>query len=138
MIFVTDKIQIPEKELHFQFVRSSGPGGQNVNKVNSKAQLKWNVAASALAPEVKDRFLAQFGGRVSSAGDVQVQSDRYRDRLRNQEDCLEKLREMILSVAFPPKKRKKTRPTFSSQQKRLGSKKKNSQKKQGRSGGSWE
>ena len=111
MIHVSAEIRIPEAELTFTFVRSSGPGGQAVNKVNSKAQLRWNfLESTSLPPAVRDRFLSGYGSRLTQAGDLLISSDRFRDRLQNRRDCLEKLRAMLASVAEEPKKRKKTRP----------------------------
>src|SRR5438132_7573531 len=98
-------ISIPPDELHFQFAKSSGPGGQNVNKVNSKAVLHWNPTASGGLPEpVRARFLARFGGRLTGEGYLVITSQRNRDQGRNAADCLEKLREMLLAVATAPKK----------------------------------
>lgn len=126
-------IQLPQDELHFTYVRSSGAGGQNVNKVNSKAVLRWNpVQSRALAHDIRERFLARFGSRLTADGDLVVMSDRHRDQGRNAADCLEKLREMIASVWRPPKKRKATKPTFGSKVRRLKSKRAQSEKKQNR------
>src|SRR6478672_8286326 len=109
MLDVTSKIQIPDAELQFTYVRSSGPGGQNVNKVSSKAVLRWRVITSAaLPPEVRSRFLARYKSRLTTEGDLLISSQRYRDQGRNIEDAREKLREMILAVAVPPKRRRPT------------------------------
>ena len=139
MLFVTNEIRIPLAELHFDFVRSSGPGGQNVNKVNSKAQLRWNFVRSTSLPEAaRVRFLARFGTRVTNAGEVIVMSDRFRDRIRNQEDCLEKLRLLLLEIVPSPKARKKTKPTRASQKKSRESKRRLGDKKRGRTKKSWD
>ena len=139
MLIISREIQIPESELKFQFARSSGPGGQNVNKVNSKAQLRWDIHQSAAIPEeVKARFVANFPGQVSADGVVGLQSDRHRDRLRNQQDCLDKLRAMLLTALVPPKKRKKTKPTRASRERRLGGKRMQSEKKRGRGARGWD
>lgn len=127
------RFTIPQDELIFTYARSSGAGGQNVNKVNSKAVLRWNLGSSrALPDDVKNRFLHRYGNRLTADGELVVMSDRFRDQGRNAADCLEKLREMIASVATPPKKRKATRPTFGSKIRRLKSKRENSEKKQSR------
>lgn len=127
------RFSIPREELHFTYARSSGSGGQNVNKVNSKAVLRWNAAETLSLPaEVKHRFLSRFGGKLTSDGEIVITSERHRDQGRNASDCLEKLHEMIQSVAVAPKKRKATRPTFGSKQRRLKSKKEHSEKKQNR------
>jgi ribosome-associated protein len=127
------EISLPQNELEFTYVRSSGAGGQNVNKVSSKAVLRWNPTTTAAIPfGVKQRFLERFGNKLTSTGDLIVSSDRHRDQGRNTADCLEKLKEMIASVWFPPKKRKPTKPTYGSKQRRLKSKKLHSEKKQNR------
>lgn len=139
MLFVTSFIQIPEDELEFTFVRSSGPGGQAVNKVSSKARLRWNPhSSSALRWDVRARFLERFGNKLTETGDLVLASDRFRDRLQNRDDCLEKLKEMLLAVAYPPKVRKATKPTYGSQQRRIKAKKERQQKKKGRGKVSWE
>jgi ribosome-associated protein len=126
-------ISLPQEELIFTYARSSGAGGQNVNKVNSKAILRWNPRMSrALSEGVRERFLARYGNRLTADGDLIVMSDRFRDQGRNAADCLEKLREMIATVATPPKKRRATKPTFGSKVRRLKSKREHSEKKQNR------
>lgn len=133
MLEVTSRIQIPLEEFEFTYARSSGPGGQNVNKVNSKAQLRWPFMQSAsLPPDVRERFLKQFGGKLTADGDLLIVSQRYRDQGRNVEDCLEKLRDMIRSVALAPKKRRPTKPSRAAKERRLKSKQEVSQKKQQR------
>lgn len=132
-LIVSPHIHIPERELEISFARSSGPGGQNVNKVNSKAVLRWNVTHSPSLPEaVRERFLARFASRVTAMGDVVLTSDRFRDQGRNTEDCIEKLRELLMAVAHPPKQRKRTKPTRASRERRLRAKGHHSQKKKSR------
>lgn len=139
MLFVTSFIQIPEDEIEFTFVRSSGPGGQAVNKVSSKARLRWNPHASqALRWDVRARFLERFGNKLTETGDLVLASDRFRDRLQNRDDCLDKLKEMLLAVAYPPKIRKATKPTYGSQQRRIKAKKERKDVKKGRGKISWE
>lgn len=133
MITLTPGITIADSELEFSFVRSSGPGGQNVNKVNSKAILRWSAGTSAaLAPAVRARFLARYGGLLTAEGEIVLASDRFRDQPRNREDCLQKLRAMVLQVAHAPKARRKTRPTRASQKRRHESKQRRSQTKRQR------
>ncbi len=133
MLVVTSGITIPDDELHFTYARSSGPGGQNVNKVNSKAVLRWPFRANTSVPEeVKARFSARFGTRITVDGDVVIQSDRYRDQGRNNEDCLDKLKEMLLAVAVPPKKRRPTKPSRASKERRLKTKTEQGAKKKSR------
>jgi ribosome-associated protein len=94
-----------------------------VNKVSSKAVLRWPVTASPSLPEdVRQRFLERFGNRVTTEGELVLSSERFRDQKRNQEDCLEKLRAMLLDVAVPPKERRPTKPTRGSQRRRLQNK----------------
>jgi len=127
---VSSRIQIPRSEFQFTFVRSSGPGGQNVNKVNSKAVLRWPLAASpALPPDVRDRFLTRYGSRLTSEGELIVSSQRFRDQGRNIDDCLEKLAAMLGEVARPPRRRRPTKPSKSAVQKRLTTKQAHSRKK---------
>jgi ribosome-associated protein len=131
---INSQIAIPRNELRFSFVRSSGPGGQNVNKVASKAVLRWSVAASPSLPEeVRRRFLARHARRINDRGELVLSSQRYRDQGRNIEDCLEKLRSLILSVAKTPRPRKTTRPTKASREARLSQKRAAAEKKRRRS-----
>jgi ribosome-associated protein len=133
MLFVPPNIRIADDELKFTFVRSSGPGGQNVNKVNSKAVLRWNVrASSGVADAVRQRFISRFGGRLTESGDLVLASQRFRDQKRNEDDCLEKLRAMLAAVAHPPKRRRKTKPTRASVERRKVQKRETSHKKQRR------
>jgi ribosome-associated protein len=135
MLQVNSRIAIADDELQWSFVRSSGPGGQNVNKVASKAVLRWNLAGSPGVPdEIKARLQAQNPGRVNEAGEVVLTSQRFRDQLRNKEDCLSKLREMILQAAARPKKRRPTKPSRAAKERRLQEKKRRSSRKTGRRG----
>ncbi|HET6880823.1 MAG TPA: alternative ribosome rescue aminoacyl-tRNA hydrolase ArfB [Pirellulales bacterium] len=130
---VDNRLRVPLEEFEFSFARSSGPGGQNVNKVNSKALLRWPVTVSPSLPEaVRQRFLTRYRNRVTAEGDVLVSSQRFRDQARNVDDCLDKLREMLAAVAAPPTRRKRTRPTRASVKRRLENKRRKSEKKQGR------
>ena len=130
MLVVTDRIQVPQKELQFTYARSQGPGGQNVNKVNTKATLRWPVINNESLPEdVRRRFLARYKHKITSDGDLLITSQRFRDRGRNVADCLEKLRRLIAAVATAPKKRRPTKPTKGSKVRRRKSKEATSQKK---------
>src|SRR5437879_9798354 len=112
MFEITAQLRIPDGELQWSFVRSGGPGGQNVNKVASKAVLRWNLAASPSLPEhVKLRLKTLQRRRVTGEGELVLTSQRYRDQERNREDCLQKLREMIAEAAPLPKPRRAKRPT---------------------------
>jgi ribosome-associated protein len=133
MFVITRQIQIPLAEFEITFARSSGPGGQNVNKVNSKATLRWAVQTSRGLPEaVRERFLQKYGNRLTTEGELLVTSQRFRDAPRNSQDCLEKLRAMLLAVAHPPKRRRPTRPTRGSVERRLQGKRRQSAAKQDR------
>lgn len=124
MIFVRPGVAVGEAELAITYVRSSGPGGQNVNKTSTKAVVRWNVrSAPNLRDDVKARFLARFASRVTDAGDVLITSDRYRDQPRNLEDCLAKLRAMLEEVAVAPVPRRKTRPGRAARERRILAKK---------------
>src|SRR5262245_48955670 len=132
-MFVPPDIHIDDEELRFTFVRSSGPGGQNVNKVNSKAVLRWNVvAAVGLPTAVRDRFVSRFKNKLTGDGELVITSQRFRDQKRNEVDCREKLRAMLEAVARPPKRRKNTRPTRASIERRKQQKRETSLRKQGR------
>jgi len=133
MLKVTQDIQIPLREFEFSYARSPGPGGQNVNKVNSKAVLKWKVGSTKHLPfGVRQRFVAKYKRRISKNGELVLSSHRFRDQGRNVADCLSKLREMIESVRLAPKPRKKTKPSKRSKQRRLDGKKRNSATKKNR------
>jgi ribosome-associated protein len=127
MLNITESIRIPQTEFEWSFVRSAGPGGQNVNKVASKAVLRWNVATSPSLPDdVRGRLQAQQRWKMTLAGDLIITSQRYRDQERNKEDCLEKLREYITQAAIVPKSRKKAKPTRASRERRLAAKRRRS------------
>jgi ribosome-associated protein len=131
MLVVNEEIQVPLRELNFSFARSSGPGGQNVNKLNTKATLRWDVQATSCLPEdVKQRFFAQYRRRITKEGQLVLASQRFRDQGRNVADCLEKLRQLILTVALRPKLRKPTKPTKASRTRRLNDKQANARRKQ--------
>jgi len=132
-LVVNSRLLIPSKELSLSFARSAGPGGQNVNKVNSKAVLHWNVVNSPSLPAgVKARFIQRFPQRVNHLGEVVLASDRHRDQPRNIGDCYEKLRQLILAVLVAERPRKQTRPTRGSVQRRLQTKRHLTQRKQRR------
>ena len=128
-----DQLAIHRRELQFTFVRSSGPGGQNVNKVASKAMLRWDVRNSSALPEaVRGRFLTRAARQINDRGVLVLTSQRYRDQRRNIDDCLQKLRALVLAAVPPPKRRKKTKPTRASKEDRLGQKRANAEKKRRR------
>ncbi len=127
------RIFIPASELHWSFARSSGQGGQNVNKVSSKAVLKFNILqTSILDDEAKERAQKLFVTRINELGEIVIMSERFRDQPRNKADCLAKLHDILLKASERPKVRKKTKPTKSSQKRRLEHKKQHSEKKRSR------
>jgi len=130
---VNAQIAIPRREIHFSFVRSSGPGGQNVNKVASKAVLRWPVAASpSLTDEIKLRLATKLGRRINDRGELVLARQRYRDQAKNVADCLTKLRELIAEAVKVPKKRKRTRLPKAAREARLKQKRSTGEKKRGR------
>ena len=136
MLEISSTLTIPDDDLRFKFSRSSGPGGQNVNKVSSKATLHFSVRHSlALPPGVRQRFIQKFGSRLTNEGDVVITSQESRDQPKNIDSCLEKLRLMVLEVLHPPKKRRATKPSKGSKIRRVEAKKRRSQVKEGRKRG---
>jgi ribosome-associated protein len=133
MLEISDRIRIPDEEFSWSFVRSGGPGGQNVNKVASKAVLRWNfVASPSLPDDIKARLQQQQRRRITSDGDLLLTSQRYRDQERNRLDCLDKLAEMLRAAAVVPKKRRKTKPSRGAHERRLAAKKRRSALKSSR------
>jgi len=132
-LVVNADIIIPAGELQLSFARSAGPGGQNVNKVSSKAVLRWQVVATASLPEaVRRRFVTRYANRINVAGELVLSSDEYREQPRNTAACMERLRTMILAVLVPPRRRVKTRPPRAAVERRIKSKQQTSEKKQRR------
>lgn len=124
---------IPHSELHLTYSRSGGAGGQNINKVNTKATLHWNARETTALPlDVKERFLKKFAKRINDEGFITLVSQEHRTQNLNTSAVIKKLQDMIQSVALPPKKRVATKPTKSSVQKRLLAKKIHGEKKKGR------
>ena len=120
MPVITATLSIPDTELDWSFSRSSGPGGQNVNKVSSKATLFWDVAQSPSLPNVvRQRFLEAFRNKINKQGQLVLSSQRFREQPRNVRACLEKLQELLTLVESPPRRRKKTRPPRSATERRF-------------------
>ena len=133
MLEVTNGIRVPLDEFEWSFARSGGPGGQNVNKVASKAVLRWDFERSPSVPDdVKARFRERFPSRLTTEGEVVLASELTRDQGRNREDCLAKLAGLLRAVARPPKVRRPTKPTKGSQRRRVEAKRRQSVRKAGR------
>jgi ribosome-associated protein len=117
---ITEELRIPLTEFDFAYVRSSGPGGQNVNKVNSQVQLAWDLTGNTSLPaEALERLKRLQRGRITKAGVLRIAGQRYRDRERNKQDCLERLRTMIVAALEVPKKRRPTRTPRRAKEQRL-------------------
>ncbi len=130
---ITDAIQVPDGELIFTFARSGGPGGQNVNKVASKAVLHWNLAANTSLPaDVRERLRARQRRRITTEGKLVIQGQRFRDQAKNIEDCRARLREMILDALSAPRPRRPTKPSRGSKERRMAAKRQQAQRKAGR------
>ncbi|MGH8041804.1 MAG: alternative ribosome rescue aminoacyl-tRNA hydrolase ArfB [Rudaea sp.] len=137
MLEIASALRIPEAELVESFVRASGPGGQNVNKVASAVELRFDVAHSPSLPAaLRTRLLARRDRRLSAAGVLVIQANRFRDQARNREDARARLAEILRVALHVPKRRVATKPTRASQERRIASKKKRAQHKRGR-GKSW-
>lgn len=122
-LFVNNAIAVPLAEIEFTFARSGGPGGQNVNKVNSKAQMRWRVTETESLPgDVQERFISKFAKRINNEGDLIIASQEHRDQASNVDACLEKLREMLTEVAVAPEPRRATKPSRAAKRRRVESK----------------
>ena len=131
MIRITRSIAISEGEVHEDFVRASGPGGQNVNKVATAVQLRFDVRSSPSLPEdVRERLIEQAGARITADGVLIIVARRFRTQERNREDALGRFVEMIRRAARKPKSRRRTRPTQASRRRRLEGKRRASKTKQ--------
>lgn len=130
MIRVTDAIAIDEREIQEDFVRSSGPGGQNVNKVATAVQLRFDVAnCPSLPDDVRERLIRLAGKRITAGGVLIVEARRFRTQSANRRDALDRLVKLIVRAASKPKTRRRTRPTLASRQRRLETKRRQGQAK---------
>ncbi len=130
MIPITASLSIDESEIHEDFVRASGPGGQNVNKVATSVQLRFDAANSRSLPEeVRQRLIVLAGNRITADGVLIIEARRFRTQARNREDATARLVELIRSAAQKPIIRRKTRPTLASKERRLESKRRGAENK---------
>ncbi|QDU37798.1 Peptidyl-tRNA hydrolase ArfB [Maioricimonas rarisocia] len=132
-LIVNRRIRIPLSEFEFIYSRSSGPGGQNVNKLNTRVQLRWRVTETASLPEeVRARLIEQNSNRITTEGDLMIASQRFREQKRNQRDCLDRLQEIVEKACHRRKVRRPTRTPRRAHERRLSDKKKKSERKQSR------
>jgi ribosome-associated protein len=137
MIEITPALQIDERELQIDFIRASGPGGQNVNKVATAAQLRFDVRASSLPDEVKDRLIRLAGRRMTSEGILLIEAKRFRTQEQNREDAIQRFVELVRKSLIQPKARRKTKPTKASKEVRLKEKKRRGDIKKMRQSTDW-
>ena len=123
MLQITDTLSIPDAELKERFVRASGPGGQNVNKVSTAVELRFDIAGSSLPAEVKARLIALSGKRIAAGGVLVIDSREHRTQAQNREAARARLAALVQAAARKPKRRRPTRPPAASREKRLESKK---------------
>ena len=119
---ITSTFSIADESVSLRFIRSGGPGGQNVNKVSSAIHLQFDIAASSLPPFYKEELLKLKDHRISQEGVITIKAQQYRSQEQNREDALTRLSELIQSISIPRKKRRATKPTKGSKQRRLESK----------------
>ena len=132
-LYISPTLSIPLSELRFKFHRSSGPGGQNVNKLNTAVELHFDFVHSAvLSDEQRQRIAEKLATRLNSAGVLSIQSERFRKQGRNRADCLSKLAALLAEVLKTQPKRTKTKPSRAAQARRLDSKRRHSEKKKSR------
>ncbi|AHE99116.1 peptide chain release factor I [Thioalkalivibrio paradoxus ARh 1] len=138
MIAVGPDFELPDEDLEFRFKRSTGPGGQHVNKTDSAVELRFRVhACAALKPETRDRLCRIARKRISREGVLIIHAQRFRSQERNREDALARLAELLREAERPPAPRIPTRPTRASRERRLSGKKARGQRKQGRGRMRW-
>jgi ribosome-associated protein len=138
MIEITPSFSIDESELQFTFVRSSGPGGQNVNKVATAAQLRYDLNRSNLPPDVKERLRHIAANKITTEGELVIEAKRFRTQEQNREDSMNRLVELLRRAFEKPKPRRKTKPTAASKEKRLAEKKQRGEIKKFRRSKDWQ
>jgi ribosome-associated protein len=119
---IAGSLAIDESEIDISFIRASGPGGQNVNKVSTAAQLRFDLRNSALPEPVKARAAARAGTRLTADGEIVITANRFRTQALNRDDAITRLVELLREAAIPPKPRRPTRPTLASKKRRLEAK----------------
>jgi ribosome-associated protein len=133
MIAISRSIRIPEREVQLRFIQASGPGGQNVNKVATAVELRFDVGQTTALPEaVRRRLLARAGRRLTRQGVLVIQARRFRSQERNRQDALDRLVRLVRQAAVAPRTRRPTRPSAGSRQERLESKRRRARTKQHR------
>ena len=132
MIQISPSIHIHENELRFDYVRASGPGGQNVNKVSNAVHLRFDIAASSLPETIRERLLKLGDQRISKDGVIIIKAQKFRSLEKNRAEALHRLEELVASIAVLPKNRRPTKPTISAVRKRLETKARRATVKAGR------
>jgi ribosome-associated protein len=139
VLVITPDLSIPDEEFEWKFIRSSGPGGQNVNKVASAVQLRFLLPLNTSLPvAARNRLRRMAGQKLIDDGSILISARSERSQEQNRRDALERLAELVRAALIEPKIRKKTRPTRASKERRIDSKKRRGSTKQGRGGRSWE
>jgi len=129
MLQLSNNVSIPDHELVFSAIRAQGPGGQNVNKVSTAVQLRFDIPNSGLPDFYKQRLLALSDQRINKQGEIVIKAQSYRSQEKNRDDALERLRQLILDAIQTEKKRRPTKPSRNSQRKRMDSKAKHGKQK---------
>jgi len=122
MLEITPSFSIDERELQFNFIRAAGPGGQNVNKVATAVQMRFDITNSSLASDIKGRLIQLAGKRVNADGVLMLEAKRFRTQEQNRADAILRFIELVRKALVKPKPRKKTKPSAASKEKRLKAK----------------
>ena len=132
MVQITSTLKIDERELQFEYIRASGPGGQNVNKVATAVQLRFNISDSSLSDNIKSRLIKLAGKKITNDGVLVIEAKRFRTQEQNREDALHRFVELVYRSTKKPKSRIKTKPTKASREKRIKVKKQRGEIKKSR------